>query len=73
MAVILTIVIMTMMNMTLITTNAHLWLRTQDRDMRHPEYPFMAVTSPSPPGTGRRVPGGTIQGRTGRLYAGFWI
>jgi hypothetical protein len=57
-----TIIKVITMFMAMITTNAQLWLRTQGRDMRHPGYAFMAVTSPSPPGTGRRGPGGAIQG-----------
>jgi hypothetical protein len=59
---ILTIVVIMTMFMFMITRNAHLWLRTQDRDIRHPGYAFIAVTRPSPPGTGWRVPGGAIQG-----------
>jgi hypothetical protein len=65
--------VMTYMFMNTIPTTAHLWMRTQDRDMRHPRYAFIVVSMPSPRGTGRRVPGGAIQGRTGRVYAGSCI
>jgi len=29
------------MNMSMITATVHLWLRTQDRDMRHPGHAFI--------------------------------